>query len=385
MPVEKFGRTDEKVTQHTPTVTSSIGLMMGQINNVFIRRDGNNVMSADLNMNRHRVINLSAPTVADDAVTSQYADDMYLKRDGSSAVAGVVDMSNNHLMNLGDPLGVQDAVNLRHLDRLLKLDGSTVMAGAINMGGHMATNVGQPASAGDVVTKGYADNVVGLTHLDMRGHKIETLKEPTAWSDAVTKGFVESLFTNDLNMHEHKISNVSDPVGAQDVMTLAFTDAHYLKHGSELDMKSQRITNLAEPTQPQDAATLNYVNSVLARKKLFSDLFIFTRSTSTPLELNLSDTAGPTSKFVFVFYTPADDNMSHIASKSTHIVSAFEPNDPINHVEFINLTAYNRQHETYTVSIAIRKFIGTSKLIIIDRHLDSRFVSLKVDVFISLA
>jgi hypothetical protein len=40
MPVDKFGRTDEKVVQHTPTVTSSIGLTMGQINNTFLRRDG---------------------------------------------------------------------------------------------------------------------------------------------------------------------------------------------------------------------------------------------------------------------------------------------------------------------------------------------------------
>jgi hypothetical protein len=107
---------------------------MGQINNAFVRRDGSNLMSADLNLNRHRVINLSAPTAADDAVTRQYADDTYLKRDRSSAVVGVVDMSNNCLMNLGDPLEVQDAVNLKYLGRFLKLDGSSVMAGALNMG-----------------------------------------------------------------------------------------------------------------------------------------------------------------------------------------------------------------------------------------------------------
>jgi hypothetical protein len=136
----------------------------------------------------------------------------------------------------------------------------------------------------------------------MRGHKIVNLKEPTARSDAVTKGFIESIFNTDLNMHEHKISNVADPVGAQDVVTMSFADAHYIKQGSELDMKSQRITNLAEPSHPQDAATLNYVNSVLARKKLLSQLFIFSRTT-TSLELNLSDTAGPTLKFVFTFYT----------------------------------------------------------------------------------
>jgi hypothetical protein len=101
---------------------------------------------------------------------------------------------------------------------------------------------------------------------------------------------------------------------------------------------------------------LNYVNSVLARKKLASQLFIFSRTTTT-FELNLSDTAGPTLKFVFTFYTQSDENMSRIASKSTHIVSANESSDPINRKEFINLIAYNRQHEAYSISIAIKKFL----------------------------
>jgi hypothetical protein len=91
-------------------------------------------------------------------------------------------------------------------------------------------------------------------------------------------------------------------VSGQDVVTMSFANAHYLKQGSELDLKSRRITNLAEPTHPQDAATLNYVNSVLARKKLASQLFISSRTT-TAFELNLSDTAGPTLEFVFTFYT----------------------------------------------------------------------------------
>jgi hypothetical protein len=69
MPGDKLGRTDEKVTQHTPSVTSSIGLTMGQINNTFLRRDRGNTMTADLNLNKHRLINLSEPTAADDAVT----------------------------------------------------------------------------------------------------------------------------------------------------------------------------------------------------------------------------------------------------------------------------------------------------------------------------
>jgi hypothetical protein len=109
----------------------------------------------------------------------------------------------------------------------------------------------------------------------------------------VTKGFVESIFNTDLDMREHKIRNVADPVSGQDVVTMSFADAHYLKQGSELDMKSQRITNLADPTHLQDAATLNYINSVLARKKLASQLFVFSRTT-TSFEINLNDSAGPT-------------------------------------------------------------------------------------------
>jgi hypothetical protein len=94
-------------------------------------------MTADLNLNKHRVINLSEPTAADDAVTRQYVGDTFLKRDGSNAMTGIIDMSKHRLMNLGDPLGEHDAVNLKYLDRFLKLDGSSVMESALNMGGYM--------------------------------------------------------------------------------------------------------------------------------------------------------------------------------------------------------------------------------------------------------
>jgi hypothetical protein len=133
---------------------------------------------------------------------------------------------------------------------------------------------------------------------------------------------------------------VANPVSGQDVVTMSFAEAHYHMHGSELDMKSQRITNLAEPARPQDAATSNYVNSVLARKKLGSKLFIFSRTT-TSFEMNLSDSAGPTLKIIFIYITQADENARRLTYKSTHIVSANEPEDLINGKEFINLVGYN--------------------------------------------
>jgi hypothetical protein len=149
-------------------------------------------------------------------------------------------------------------------------------------------------------------------------------------------------------------------------------------------MKSQRITKLADPTHLQDAATLNYVNSALARKKLGSQLFLLTRTT-TLFEMNLSDSAGPTLKFVFTYITQADENARRLTYKSTHIVSANDPEDPINRKEFINLVGYNRQHEPFNIVISINKFIPTSNIIIIEPTEASKLVSLKVDVFRSLA
>jgi hypothetical protein len=85
------------------------------------------------------------------------------------------------------------------------------------------------------------------------------------------------------------------------------------------------------------------------------------------------------------FITQADENARRLTYKATHIVSANEPEDPINRKEFINLVAYNRQHEPYNISFSINKFLPTSNIIIIEPNEASKLVSLKVDVFRSLA
>jgi hypothetical protein len=110
---------------------------------------------------------------------------------------------------------------------------------------------------------------------------------------------------------------------------------------------------------------------VLARKKLASQTFLFSR-TATTFELNLSDTAGPTLKFVFTYIKQADENARRLTYRSTHIVGSFEPEDPINRMEFVNLIAYTRQLEPYSISISVKKFTATSTLIIIEPHEASR-------------
>jgi hypothetical protein len=86
-------------------------------------------------------------------------------------------------------------------------------------------------------------------------------------------------------------------------------------------------------------------------------------------------------KFVFTYITQADENARRLPYKATHIVSANEPEDLINRMEFINLVAYSRQHEPYNISFLINKFLLTSNITIIEPNEVSILVSLKVDVF----
>lgn len=71
MPVDKLRRTDERLIQHIPNLglTSSIGVTMAQIIDKCLRRVGPNIMTADLDLNKLRLINLNESTAADDAVT----------------------------------------------------------------------------------------------------------------------------------------------------------------------------------------------------------------------------------------------------------------------------------------------------------------------------
>lgn len=65
-------------------------------------------------------------------------------------------------------------------------------------------------------------------------------------------------------------------------------------------MAAHKIINVVDPTNPQDAATRNYVDNVLASKKLGSQLFIPSRAVDL-FDVHLNNKTGPTLKFVFTY------------------------------------------------------------------------------------
>jgi len=68
MPVDKFGRTAVGTSQRVV----SGGVTLSQVNNTYLRRDGENTATADINLASHKLINVSDPANDQDAVTKKY-------------------------------------------------------------------------------------------------------------------------------------------------------------------------------------------------------------------------------------------------------------------------------------------------------------------------
>jgi hypothetical protein len=115
MPVNKFGDSGDDNAIFTTQAGSSTGLTVPQINNIFLRRDGANNATGDLNMSGRRVINIPTPTEGKDAANNSHVD----QTTGDT-------MSGNLIMRVGNnpslTLGCND---LRGTKRLNLLLGST--------------------------------------------------------------------------------------------------------------------------------------------------------------------------------------------------------------------------------------------------------------------
>lgn len=74
MSVDKFGRTNVGTLQRVV----SGGVTLSQVNNTFLSRDGGNSATANINMDSHKLINVSDPTSDQDTATKHYVDNRTL-------------------------------------------------------------------------------------------------------------------------------------------------------------------------------------------------------------------------------------------------------------------------------------------------------------------
>ena len=108
----------------------------------------------------YRILNLKAPSDADEPATKQYADIRFFFRDGSHPLTGDVNMNNNKIKNLPDPDDDKQPVTRGYGNsKYLKVDGTSSMTGNLNMGNKKLTNVKDGTNPSDAVTRKQLDNV----------------------------------------------------------------------------------------------------------------------------------------------------------------------------------------------------------------------------------
>ena len=117
-------------------------------NENYLKVDGSNMMTGDLNMNEQRVKNTLDPSDEQDTVNKRYLESQltdYLKRDGQNPMTFDLNMNNYKIVNLKDITSSSndsEAVNKKYVDdetakipsNFLKKDGSVSMSGDLQYG-----------------------------------------------------------------------------------------------------------------------------------------------------------------------------------------------------------------------------------------------------------
>ena len=192
MPVDKYGRTDVGTSQRVV----SGGVTLSQVNNTFLRRDGENTATENINMDSHKLINVLDPANDQDTATKKYVDTKTLER-----VAKVGDtMTGNLTLSVGADsvrtfgccdlserkgfsifLGSEQnqlKCQLNHPIKLVATDGVVCKQGINNI-------IRFGKAVGDLRTDVYQDIV-------MNQKFIVDLHDPTNAQDAATKNYVDT-------------------------------------------------------------------------------------------------------------------------------------------------------------------------------------------------
>ena len=195
MPVNKFGDSGDDTVIFTTNTSSTIGITLSQINNIFLRRDGANNATGDLNMGGHRIVNISSPSAAGDATSKSYVDSTTVSKTGDT-------MTGNLIMQIGDKpsltLGCND---LRGGPGRVPKRFNLLLGNTSDL---IQNQLGQPltlqASNGIVLrvadselAKFNSSNIAFHNDINMNERFINNLRTPENDGDAASKKYVDSL------------------------------------------------------------------------------------------------------------------------------------------------------------------------------------------------
>jgi outer membrane murein-binding lipoprotein Lpp len=141
------------------------------LQSLYVLLDGTRAMTGALNLGNHKIINVTNPTLPQDAATKAYVD---AAASDISALEARVTALETDVSTLQLDVGVLNtdvsslqaqilSLNVTVSDlqdedlTFLKLDGSRAMTGILDLGTHKIINVVDPTDPQDVATKAYVD------------------------------------------------------------------------------------------------------------------------------------------------------------------------------------------------------------------------------------
>jgi hypothetical protein len=190
MPINKFGDAGEDSAIFTTNTSSSIGVTMAQINNVFLRRDGANNATGELNMSANKVINIATLNTPGDAASKGYVDSSTVSKTGDTMTGNLIlQVSNKPSISLG-------CNDLRNSKRFNLLLGTTsdMIHNQIGQSLMLQSSNGILLRVADDDAATYGpSNVAFHKDIDMNEGLITNLRSPENDNDAASKRYVDSL------------------------------------------------------------------------------------------------------------------------------------------------------------------------------------------------
>ena len=187
-----------------------------------LRKEGSVPLTGNLNMNNKKITSLKTPTANTEASTKKYVDDtvaankvdgsVFLKLDGSQKMTGNLDMNSKQIYNLPSPQYINQPTTLAFTDlKYLARDGSPTMTNHLNMDNKKIINLTTPTNNNDAANKKYVDDKLAINggalgnylkkdgttpltgKLNLKSNKIIHLSTPTSDTDATNKEYVDKL------------------------------------------------------------------------------------------------------------------------------------------------------------------------------------------------
>ena len=188
MSVDIFRRTDVRNTQKV----FSAGVTLSQVNNAFLRLDGENTATDNIDLDSHKSVKVVDPIDPQDVATKNYVDSSKVAKTGDTMTGNLLLKSGKHKLRR---IGCYD-LNENNAFSVLLVSATNQKEYRLNQPIEMQTSNGLLCKRGgfSIIKFGGddANKTQAYQDIHMNSHSITDLREPTAAQDAATKNYVDN-------------------------------------------------------------------------------------------------------------------------------------------------------------------------------------------------